>query len=83
MRQNSMKPDTAGDIARYFTDAQLPSQQAMLGQIVVDILRSGAALNRPAICAKLVRRLELAGSAEEEQLCRTLIGLLFGREEAL
>ncbi|SNY66545.1 regulatory protein YcgZ [Pantoea sp. GL120224-02] len=83
MRQNSLKPETAGDIARYFTEAKHPSQQETLGQIVVEILRSGAALNRPAICAKLVRRLELAGGAEEEQHYRTLIGLLFGREQAV
>ncbi|ADU72194.1 regulatory protein YcgZ [Pantoea sp. At-9b] len=83
MRQNSMKPDTAENIARYFADSQLPSQQEMLGQIVMEILRNGTALNRPAICAKLIRRLELADSSEEEQLCRTLIGLLFGREDAL
>ncbi|KHD99234.1 two-component-system connector protein YcgZ [Pantoea stewartii] len=66
-------------VARYFESAALPSQQETLSQIVAEILRAGKNLNRTAVCTRLVRRIELAGSAEEEQHCRELLGLLFGR----
>lgn len=66
-------------VARYFESAALPSQQETLGQIVAEILRAGKNLNRTAVCTRLVRRIELAGSAEEEQHYRELLGLLFGR----
>jgi len=45
----------------------------------VEILRSGKNLNRKAICTKLLRRLEVAASVEEERHYQTLIGLLFDR----
>lgn len=82
MRHKGLTPITAEDIARYFSDVQIPTQEESLGQIVIEILRSGTALNRPALCAKLVRRLEVAASAEEEQHYRILIGLLLGRQSA-
>lgn len=81
MHQNSLKPDYAGDMARFFDCTQQPSQQETLGQIVAEILRSGSALNSTAICSKLVRRLELAGSMEEERHYHALIGLLLGRQQ--
>lgn len=82
MRHKGPAPYTAEDIALYFSDVQVPTQEESLGQIVIEILRSGTALNRPALCAKLVRRLEVAASAEEEQHYRIMIGLLFGRQSA-
>ncbi len=42
MRQNVAKfPDSASEIARYFSRATAPTQQETLGQIVVEILRAG------------------------------------------
>lgn len=80
MRQNIANyPNTASDIAHYFSKVSAPSQQETLGQIVVEILRSGKNLNRKAICTKLLRRLEVAASVEEERHYQTLIGLLFDR----
>jgi hypothetical protein len=79
MQHNHRLPQSADDISRYFSAANLPSQQELLGQIVVDILRAGQNVNRKSICTKLLRRLELSASQEEERLCRELIGLLFGR----
>lgn len=78
MRQNGYSPDSEADIARYFSQS-LPSQQETLGQVVTEILRSGKNLNRAAVCAKLVRRMELASGPEEERHYHELIGLLFGR----
>jgi len=49
MHPGSHKPDTAGDLARYFNNAQQLSQHETLGQIVAEILRSGSNLNRTAI----------------------------------
>lgn len=82
MRQTSLKPDTAGDVARHFTHVQTHSQQETLGSIVVEILRSGSALNRAAISTALTARLEVSPSAEEEQCCRRLAALFAGRQEA-
>ncbi|XAM71243.1 two-component-system connector protein YcgZ [Pantoea stewartii] len=80
MYKNSPRPDAMSAIARYFESASLPTQQETLGSIASEILRAGKSLNRTAICSKLVRRLKLAGSAEEEQHYRELLGLLFGRK---
>ena len=80
MRQNVTKfPDSASDIALYFSKASAPTQQETLGQIVVEILRAGKNLNRKAICTKLLRRLETVASLEEERHYQTLIGMLFER----
>ncbi|GGD20288.1 MULTISPECIES: regulatory protein YcgZ [Franconibacter] len=79
MQQNGYIPDTANAIARYFNKADLPSQQEILGQIVVEILRDGRTLNRKTICMKLLSRLELATDAQEQSHYNTLIGLLFDR----
>jgi len=80
MRQNGYAPNSVDAIASYFSKATLPSQQETLGNIVVEILREGRNLNRKAICTKLLRRLELASAAEEEQHFQQLIGLLFEHE---
>lgn len=79
MRQTGTTPTTANDIAHYFSKATLPTEQETLGQIVVEILRAGKQLNRKALCTKLLTRLELSSSPEEEQHYQKLIGLLFGR----
>ncbi|WP_058973858.1 regulatory protein YcgZ [Type-D symbiont of Plautia stali] len=80
MRQSNTRfPDPASDIAHYFSKASAPTQQETLGQIVVEILRAGKNLNRKAICTKLLRRLEVASSLEEERHYQTLIGMLFER----
>lgn len=80
MRQSNTRfPDSASDIAHYFSKASAPTQQETMGQIVVEILRAGKNLNRKAICTKLLRRLEVATSLEEERHYQTLIGMLFER----
>lgn len=81
MRQNGHAPEAISDIARYFNQACQPSQQETLGEIVVEILRAGQNLSRKAICSKLLRRLELASTPEDENHLHELIGLLFRREE--
>lgn len=80
MRQNGYTPNSSEALAQYFSEASLPSQQETLGQIVVEILKEGRNLNRKSLCTKLLRRLELSGSAEEEHHYHQLIGLLFARE---
>lgn len=79
MRQDGSNPKIENDISRYFSEVKVPSQQETLGQIVVEILRSGRQLNRKAICSKLLTRLELASGPEQERHYQELIGLLFGR----
>lgn len=77
MRQNIAKSNSASDIAHYFSKATLPSQQETLGQIVVEILRAGKNLNRKAICTKLLHRMEVSSTYEEERHYQTLIAMLF------
>ncbi|PKH25241.1 two-component-system connector protein YcgZ [Enterobacterales bacterium CwR94] len=79
MRQNGQPSTTAHDIANYFSQAALPSQQETLGQIVVEILRAGQNLNRKTLCTKLLHRVEQAERPEEQQHYQALIGLLFTR----
>ncbi|HAB23719.1 MAG: regulatory protein YcgZ [Pantoea sp.] len=79
MRQIGDRPTTGSDIAHYFKKATLPCEQETLGQIVVEILRAGKQLNRKTLCTKLLARLELAASPEEEQHYQKLISLLFKR----
>ncbi|WP_428943324.1 regulatory protein YcgZ [Pantoea sp. FN060301] len=81
MRQDGSNPKAENDISRYFNDAALPSQQETLGQIVVEILRSDGQITRKAICTKLLKRLELSTSAEQEKHYQALIGMLFGRAD--
>ena len=83
MRQNGQAPEAIeaiSDIAHYFNQANSPSQQETLGSVVVEILRAGHSLSRKAICSKLLRRLELAPTPEEERDLHELIALLFRRE---
>lgn len=80
MRRNELNPQTADQIAHYFSKPALPSQQETLGFIVSEILRSGKNLNRKAICTLLLSRLEHATGPEEERHYQQLIGLLFGRD---
>ncbi|WNN46144.1 MULTISPECIES: regulatory protein YcgZ [Winslowiella] len=79
MRQNGFNPKPDQNIAQYFNEASLPSQQETLGLIVVEILRAGKNINRKAICAKLLTRLELCSTQEQERHYQELIGMLFGR----
>ncbi|WP_459447965.1 regulatory protein YcgZ [Erwinia amylovora] len=79
MCRNGSNPIIENDISRYFSEVIMPSQQETLGQIVVEILRSGRNLTRKAICSKLLTRLDLASGPEQERHYQQLIGLLFGR----
>ncbi|KAF6660625.1 hypothetical protein HFD91_11460 [Enterobacteriaceae bacterium EKM102V] len=65
------------EVAAYFSRAVMPSQQEVLGAIVVEVLRSGRKLSRKAICLRLMARLEKASSPEEEQHLQELVGLIF------
>ncbi|ANI83845.1 regulatory protein YcgZ [Kosakonia oryzae] len=79
MQQNGYLPNTATAVTRYFNKATLPTQQATLGKIAVEILSEGRNLSRKAICTKLLSRLEQASSPEEESHYHALIGMLFDR----
>lgn len=65
------------EIAAYFSRAAMPSQQKMLGAIVVEVLRSGRTLSRKSICLRLIARQEKASSPDEEQHLQELVSLLF------
>lgn len=79
MQQNDYLRGTANAVTRYFNKATLPTQQATLGRIAVEILSEGRNLNRKAICTRLLSRLEQATSPEEESHYHELIGMLFDR----
>ncbi|HAI05383.1 MULTISPECIES: regulatory protein YcgZ [Pantoea] len=79
MQTNVRIPASIADISAYLNSAALPSQQAILGSVVTEIMRSGRSLNRKAICTRLISRLQDVTSAEEEQHYHALIGLLLDR----
>ena len=69
-------PGTAGNLAACLLKADAPSQQETLGQIVIEILRSGRPLNRKSLCMSLLARADKSTSAEEEKYYQKIIGLL-------
>lgn len=79
MRQDGQGTPTGGDIARYFGNADRPSQQETLGQVVIEILSEGKSLNRTTLCAGLLFHLDAADSPEQEKHYHELIRLLFTR----
>lgn len=80
MQQDGYSFDSSAAIAHYFSKAALPTQQETLGEIVVEILKTGRHLNRKNLCTKLLVRLEQATTLEEEEHYQALIGLLFERQ---
>ncbi|MBV7403171.1 regulatory protein YcgZ [Enterobacter sp. ENT03] len=80
MQQDGYSFDSSAAIAHYFNKAALPTQQETLGEIVVEILKTGRHLNRKNLCTKLLVRLEQATTLEEEEHYQALIGLLFERQ---
>lgn len=79
MRQGGTNPNTENDLSHFFSEAVVPSQQELLGQMVFEILRAGKDLNRKTLCVTLLKKLDLASEPEQKQHYNALIGLLFGR----
>ena len=61
-------------------DMDIPTQQETLGQIVADILRAGQSVNRKALCASLLAKLDKTTSKEMEKHYHALLALVLGRE---
>ena len=82
MQQQRWTPGTDKALAPRFemADMEIPTQQETLGQIVADILRAGESVNRKAICAKLLARLDGSASKEMEKHYHGLLALVLGRE---
>jgi hypothetical protein len=76
MQTNVRIPTSVSDISAYLHSAAQPSQQAILGAVVTEIIASGRSLNRKAICSKLISRLQHVTTPEEEQHYHALISLL-------
>lgn len=76
MQTNVHIPASISDLSAYLHSAAQPSQQAILGSVVSEIIQSGRTLNRKAICSKLIGRLQHVTSPEEEQHYHALIGLI-------
>lgn len=76
MQTNVHIPASISDLSAYLHSAAQPSQQAILGSVVSEIISSGRTLNRKAICSKLIGRLQHVTSPEEEQHYHALISLI-------
>lgn len=76
MQTNVHIPASISDLSAYLHSAAQPSQQAILGSVVSEIITSGRTLNRKAICSKLIGRLQHVTSPEEEQHYHALISLI-------
>lgn len=79
MHRYGSRSDSASDISRYFSKAVNLSQQETLGEVVVELLREGKRLSRRAICEKLMYRLEMACTPEQDAHYRELVGMMFQR----
>lgn len=76
MQTNVHIPASISGLSAYLHSAAQPSQQAILGSVVSEIISSGRTLNRKAICSKLIGRLQHVTSPEEEQHYHALISLI-------
>lgn len=79
MRRNNSSENSVLAVTSYFNKATMPTQQETLGLVVGEILCEGHNLSRLAICAKLLRRLELADDEDEIAHYNELIALFFER----
>ena len=70
MQQDGYTFDSSAAIAQYFTKAALPTQQETLGEIVVDILKTGRHLNRKNLCTKLWCVLNRPPSRKKKNIIR-------------
>lgn len=82
MLQQQQAFDTEHNASDYLQSGtgNLPSPQETLGMVVTEIIRAGNTVNRTAICAKLVAKLELVVGSEMEKQYHDLIALVLGRE---
>lgn len=82
MPQQRWTPEINKALAPRFemADMDIPTQQETLGQIVADILRAGQSVNRKAICARLLTKLDGVSSEEMEKHYHGLLALVLGRE---
>ena len=82
MRQNSLNPKAESDVSLYFSvsDQVVPSHQETMGEVVMEILKSGMTVNRQSICARLLSRMSNASHSHLEKHHHELIAMLFGRE---
>ncbi|WP_426971544.1 regulatory protein YcgZ [Pantoea sp. FN0307] len=82
MPQQRWTPEINKALAPRFemADMDIPTQQETLGQIVADILRAGQSVNRKAICARLLTKLDGVSSKEMEMHYHGLLALVLGRE---
>ena len=81
MRQDNFNTQTA-DMSLYFGahDAAVPSHQETLGEVVMEILKSGMTVNRQTICAKLMSRQADVKKPDHEKHHNELIPKLIGRK---
>lgn len=80
MQQSGFKSNEASAISPFFeAENAVPSHQETLGQIVMEVLRSGRQLNRQSVCSKILSRLEQSDSPGMESHYKELIGFLLGR----
>ena len=82
MQQQQWTPKSGNAVAQRFdmADMNIPTQQETLGQIVEDILRAGQSVNRKAICAKLLAKLDNISCKNMEAHYQGLLALVLGRE---
>ena len=79
MRTDAQGVSTSEHIS-HLNDTQILSEDITMGRIVVELLEAGKNLNRKALCSKLLQRIEVASSAEEEKHYQELIHLVLERD---
>lgn len=77
--QNHVRNASAATLPHADIPPSLSDDETM-GRIVVELLEAGKNLNSKALCSKLLRRIEVSGSLEEERHYQRLIRLVLDRE---
>lgn len=63
-----------------FLQAYLPSEEEIMGRVVVELLAAGKNLNRKNLCSKLLNLVETSSNDEEERQYMQLIRLVLERD---
>lgn len=79
MQSQNMQHVSQSTDAQHFNNVPNLAIDETMGRIVVEILEAGKNLNRKALCDKLLRRIEVAGSAAEEKHYQKLIRMVLER----
>ncbi|NBD00029.1 two-component-system connector protein YcgZ [Atlantibacter hermannii] len=73
--KNSSESRFASDIS--LSQSELPSSEHIIGEIVMELLRTGKTISKYAICLSIVSRIDAATTPQMEAHLYQVLGLIF------